>query len=359
MFDVRSTARWWDDWELRILILGSLCLQWFLLLATPMRRYSIPHVFRALIGLSYISSNALAIYALGTLFNRHLKAIATGSSTGGGGGTAGSKQASILELLWAPILLIHLRGQEEMATNSVEDNKQWIGDTMTFVSKVAVAMYVFYKSWPSSSDWRLLAAAILLFVIGVISFSEKPWAHNKATIDRMAAISAVIQGSERRSTWRERLDQFFEEINCFTELPLSRSTRGEVGSQRKQVALSYRDKILMVFSDMSLLAAARDLIDRNKADKVEDVLPLLPIAEKALPRLLFIAFQLIYSRASAAASPLYLLYHLLVVPILHMHRRPHALRDKRQAPLQARRREDHIHRPVPHRRAGFLRRVHP
>jgi hypothetical protein len=27
----------WDEWRLRILVLGSLGLQWFLLLAAPMR----------------------------------------------------------------------------------------------------------------------------------------------------------------------------------------------------------------------------------------------------------------------------------------------------------------------------------
>ncbi|CAO2148028.1 unnamed protein product [Urochloa humidicola] len=111
MVDVRSTARWWEDWELRILVLGSLCLQWFLLLAAPMRSYSIRRVFRACIGLAYHSSNALAIYALGVLFNRHLKAIATGSS--GGGGSGSKQQESILELLWAPILLITSVGRRK------------------------------------------------------------------------------------------------------------------------------------------------------------------------------------------------------------------------------------------------------
>jgi len=66
-----SVLRWWGDWQLRILVLGSLGLQWFLLMAAPMRRYSIPRIFRACIWLAYISSEALAIYALATLFNRH------------------------------------------------------------------------------------------------------------------------------------------------------------------------------------------------------------------------------------------------------------------------------------------------
>ncbi|KAF8694609.1 hypothetical protein HU200_038138 [Digitaria exilis] len=59
---------------------GSLFLQYFLYFAAPLRKRS---------------SDALAIYALAALFNRHKKTL--------------SKNAS-LEALWAPILLVHLGG---------------------------------------------------------------------------------------------------------------------------------------------------------------------------------------------------------------------------------------------------------
>ncbi|CAN6380808.1 unnamed protein product [Urochloa humidicola] len=284
MVDVTSTARWWADWELRILVLGSLCLQWFLLLAGPMRSYSIRRVFRACIGLAYVSSNALAIYALGVLFNRHLKAIATGSS--GGTGTGSKQQESILELLWAPILLIHLGGKEEVAAHSVEDNKQWVGDTVTFASKVAVAMYVFYKSWPNSSDRRLLAATILLFVVGIASFSEKPLAHKKAKRDRLEAISAMIQGTKRPSMWRDRMNQLLLTGHATTD------DDGEGG--RRRVAFSAKDIILIVLSDISLFAAAQELVDRGRAFSADVVLPPLVDEHKALRRWARTAFDLLH-----------------------------------------------------------------
>ncbi|KAE8800861.1 hypothetical protein D1007_23571 [Hordeum vulgare] len=339
MSDIWSILRWWEDWQLRILVLGSLGLQWFLLLAAPMRKYSIPRVFRTFIWLAYISSDALAIYALATLFNRHARASNCG-------GNVVAQQSSILEVLWAPILLIHLGGQEEMTGYEIEDNELWTRHTVTLVSQVAVALYAFCTSWPSSSDWKLLAAAILLFIVGVASFSEKPWALNRAKIERLAAVSAWVQGTKKRSKWRERVNQFFlfEESNCFTGSGTGMpQTGGEEGS-RNQVAMSWlsscggkkeedsknqlqkspvvalteADKVLMVLSDMSLLAAAKDLVARNRAGKVEDVLPPLPVAEKALPRWLRSAFAFIYTRATVVVTPLYLIYHLLVVPILHI-----------------------------------------
>ncbi|KAI4978836.1 hypothetical protein ZWY2020_015589 [Hordeum vulgare] len=335
MSDIWSVVRWWDDWQLRILVLGSLGLQWFLLLAAPMRKYAIPRVFRTCIWLAYISSDALAIYALAALFNRH----ARGSNCGG------VEQSRVLEVLWAPVLLIHLGGQQEMTGYEIEDNELWTRHTVTLVSQVAVALYAFCKSWRSSSDWKLLAAAVLLFVVGVLSFSEKPLALNRAKIKRLAAVSAWVQGTKKPSKWRKRVNHFFlfEESNCFTGIgrmpPLSSAgggdgeqavtmsrhfSRGGAGGSGKKeqkpqvVALTEADKVLMVLSDMSLLAAAKDLVARNKAGKVEDVLPPLPVAEKALPRWLRSAFAFIYTRATVVVTPPYLLYHLLLVPVLHV-----------------------------------------
>jgi hypothetical protein len=296
-------------------VLGSLGLQWFLLLAAPMRKYTVPHALRTCIWLAYISSDALAIYALATLFNRHARTIPASNCA------PGKEQLRMLEVLWAPVLLIHLGGQEELTAYEIEDNELWMRHTMTLVSQVSVAVYAFYKSWqPSSSDcWKLTAAAILLFVIGVISFSEKPFALN---------VSAWIQGTKQPSVWRERLRHFslFEESNFFALLPrLSASSwacgaRGtkEEPREKRPVALSEGDKVLMVLTDMSLLAAAEDLVERKKAGTVDEVLPPLILAEKLLAHWLRGAFAFIYTRASVVVTPLYLLYHLVLVPVLHV-----------------------------------------
>ena len=118
--------------------------------------------------------------------------------------------------------------------------------------------------------------------------------------------------------------------------------------------------MLMVLSDMSLLAAANDLVDRCRARDVGEVLPPLTVAEKKLPRWLRSAFAFIYTRATVVVTPLYLLYHLLLVPDLHMAALTlFAMSDERQAPVQVRRCEDHVHHPVPHRRAGCPRGLDP
>ncbi|KAF7107245.1 hypothetical protein CFC21_107898 [Triticum aestivum] len=339
MFDVWSAVGWWDRWQLRILVLGSLGIQWFLMVAAPMRKYTVRRSFRLCIWLAYISSDAVAIYALATLFNRHARATSSSSSCDG----IAHNKAKILEVLWAPVLLIHLGGQEELTAYTIEDNELWTRHTVTLVSQVAVAMYAFYKSWPNPGDWKLLASAVLLFVIGVVSFSEKPWALKKASINRLASVSATIQGTQKRTRLAVYLDDllFSDWYNCsttksgekssllagvgwhncfsFTESATKKQQTEPEAGEEDNVGLSDGDKVYMVLSDMSLSAAADDLVQRGRARNVRDVLrPLSTKAEKELKRWLRGAFGLIYTRANLVFTRKYLVYHVLVVPILHI-----------------------------------------
>ncbi|KAL6851508.1 hypothetical protein ACP4OV_020441 [Aristida adscensionis] len=311
-FDVLSAVQWWDKWQLRILVLGSLGIQWFLLVVAPMRKYSICGWFRKCIWLAYISSDALAIYALATLFNRHARASSTSSSCGGDI----AREKSSLEVLWAPILLIHLGGQEELTAYAIEDNELWIRHTVTLVSQVTVALYAFSKSWHGSSEPRLLASAILLFIVGVFSFCEKPLALKGARIKRVASVTAAIQGRRRRGSWAVYLDDYFFISDWSSYFcPKSSSDVSKEGA----AGLSEGDRVCMVLSDMSLLAAAEYLVQRRVAPEKKDVLTELGFrSDEALRRLLRGAFELIYTRANVVFTWAYLCYHLLLAPALEI-----------------------------------------
>jgi len=134
--------------------------------------------------LAYLASDALAIYALATLFNRHNKL-----PNKGGDGTSNSN--GNLEILWAPILLIHLGGQHPMTAYSIEDNELWRRHIVTLVSQVTVAIYVFCKSSWTRGDGMLLQAAILLFIVGILRFCQKPVALKRASIASLTTSWAV------------------------------------------------------------------------------------------------------------------------------------------------------------------------
>ncbi|BAT03831.1 Os08g0149800, partial [Oryza sativa Japonica Group] len=85
--------------------------------------------YRFFIWLSYLASDALAVYALATLFNRKKKLQHDNN---------GSHD---LEVVWAPILLMHLGGQMFITAYNIEDNELWRRHILTALSQVLNPSY--------------------------------------------------------------------------------------------------------------------------------------------------------------------------------------------------------------------------
>ncbi|VAI63790.1 unnamed protein product [Triticum turgidum subsp. durum] len=179
---VSDALQWWEEWPLRILVLSSLVIQYILFVASYARKFPIRSWFRPVIWLAYLGSDAIAIYALATLFNRHRKPRQEDGDSGG----------SILEVFWAPILLIRLGGQDGITAYNMEDNELWTRHILTSMSQITVAAYVFCKSWLVGSDKNLLVASILLFIPGILKCFEKPLALNRASINSLVSSNEPI-----------------------------------------------------------------------------------------------------------------------------------------------------------------------
>jgi len=131
-----SVVRLWEEWQLRILVLGSLCIQCFLAAFASARKSHIRPLFRFSIWLSYLGSDALAIYALATLFNhqrklQHSSAVSTSHD---------------LEVLWTSVLLMHLGGQVTITAYNIEDNELWKRHVLTAISQVRLRLQYHNKS---------------------------------------------------------------------------------------------------------------------------------------------------------------------------------------------------------------------
>ncbi|CAL5017461.1 unnamed protein product [Urochloa decumbens] len=159
----------WKEWGLQALVLLSFTLQAVLLILAEFRRRMDPGVLQAFLWSAYLLADSTAIYVLG-----HLSA---------------SNRTPEHELMafWAPFLLLHLGGQDNITAYSIDDCQLWLRHLQTLVVQVAAAAYVLYESsifGPSRS--LLLPASMLVFAVGVVKCGERVWALRCAGIGALA-----------------------------------------------------------------------------------------------------------------------------------------------------------------------------
>uniref|UniRef100_A0A0E0CIG9 DUF4220 domain-containing protein n=1 Tax=Oryza meridionalis TaxID=40149 RepID=A0A0E0CIG9_9ORYZ len=193
-------VQWWEEWQLRVLVLTSLFLRCFLFFSAPFRKHRIPAILRASIWLAYLGSDAVAIYGLAAIFSRH----------GKNAGDGGRGESSMLEVLWAPVFLIHLAGAQDSITayDAAEDNALWARRAVAMSSQAAVAVYVFCRSW---SGGKVPARCpVALFVAGFLKMGRMLWALRRASATRIATIGRKTAAAdlsislERYLQWASR-----------------------------------------------------------------------------------------------------------------------------------------------------------
>ncbi|XP_048552498.1 uncharacterized protein LOC125532483 [Triticum urartu] len=147
----------WKEWGIQVLVLLSFSLQIMLLVMAELRRRIDSGVLRAFVWSAYMMADATAIYVLG-----HMSVMSRSPE-------------HELVAFWAPFLLLHLGGQDNITAYSIEDNKLWLRHLQTLAVQVAAATYVVYASSILTSG-LLLAATMLMFVVGVAKYGERVWA---------------------------------------------------------------------------------------------------------------------------------------------------------------------------------------
>uniref|UniRef100_A0A0E0JE68 DUF4220 domain-containing protein n=1 Tax=Oryza punctata TaxID=4537 RepID=A0A0E0JE68_ORYPU len=155
--EVEAEAHAWKEWGLRALVLLSFTLQVALLILAEFRRRVDHRALRVAVWSAYMLADGTAIYVLG-----HLSA------------TTRSPDHELMAF-WAPFLLLHLGGQDNITAYAIEDNRLWLRHLQTLAVQVAAAGYVLYGSMVVSHS-LLLRAAILIFVVGVVKYGERVWA---------------------------------------------------------------------------------------------------------------------------------------------------------------------------------------
>ena len=79
-----------------------------------------------------------------------------------------------------------------------------------------MVVYVFCKSWSSLADKRLLAAAILLFIIGIFKCFNKPSALKRASFN--SVVTTFRPAPRTKTAKREvELEEYIQEARRFVQ----------------------------------------------------------------------------------------------------------------------------------------------
>jgi hypothetical protein len=153
-----------NEWAIQLLVLFSFALQVFLLMFASIRRHKVSKRSRLFLWLAYQLADSTALFTLG-----HLS-------------ISSKLKEHELVAFWAPLLLVHLGGQDTITAYSAEDNGIWLRHLQTLIVQVMGAAYVLYKYIPDS-ETLVIAASILIFIVGVLKYAERIWALKSASMD--------------------------------------------------------------------------------------------------------------------------------------------------------------------------------
>ncbi|KAM0828676.1 hypothetical protein ACQ4PT_067383 [Festuca glaucescens] len=152
----------WNHGSMQILVLLSLGLQFVLFVFAGIRRREDAPVRRLFLWLAYLMADSTAVYAVG-----HLSFSST-------------VREHQLVVFWAPFLLLHLGGPDNITAYALQDNQLWLRHLQILVVQVLGAAYVLKKNLPGSGGGNLLRlASFMMFGLGVVKYGERIRGHGR------------------------------------------------------------------------------------------------------------------------------------------------------------------------------------
>ncbi|XP_037479396.1 uncharacterized protein LOC119356534 isoform X1 [Triticum dicoccoides] len=166
---------------IRIAVLSSFAAHLVLILLAGIRRRTASGGRMLLLWLAYQLANWAAAYALGNLsFGSRLQ------------------EQPQLVAFWAPFLLQHLGGPDNISAYSLEDNVLSGRQALNAFVQVGGAIYVVYKHiYLGGGDRALLRASIIILTVGVAKYVERVFALRRGNL-----------GNIRSSNKKKKLSRF-------------------------------------------------------------------------------------------------------------------------------------------------------
>ncbi|KAG5538907.1 hypothetical protein RHGRI_019450 [Rhododendron griersonianum] len=195
---MRALRKWWEEWDLRILILYILIAQLYLHFFGRLRRKNkSPLIMIASIWLLYLFSDLLATIALGKLSKIKVDDNSKHNSIKQKGHSNKTMGEESLRVMWAPLILFYLGGPDTITILRAEENQLWMRHHIGLLTQGLRTAYALIVTWNKEG---LSLLALLVFVPGIIKYGERVWvvrsrSHDykgfvKLDLDKIDTISA-------------------------------------------------------------------------------------------------------------------------------------------------------------------------
>ncbi|GMP49628.1 hypothetical protein CsSME_00016554 [Camellia sinensis var. sinensis] len=152
--------KFWNEWEVRGMVLISLTTQVLLVILGNRRKHTAGIQVRVVVWSAYLLADSVATMAAGILSNRLGKVNVDGFIDPNVEITA----------FWAPLMLVHLGGTDAITAYSLEDNELWRRHSFQVVIQSMTTVYIFLMAWTGS---LLSILFILMFVVGLFKYCER------------------------------------------------------------------------------------------------------------------------------------------------------------------------------------------
>ncbi|KAI4340222.1 hypothetical protein MLD38_025082 [Melastoma candidum] len=171
----------WNAWNIRGLMILSLCVQIILAYGAPLRRQASRSSTLVVVWSAYLLSDWAAVYVFGLISNTARDA-------------SSSQVDQDVLALWAGFLLVHLGGPDTITAYSLEDNALWLRHLVGLIAQLSVFCYVFLKTLPANN---LVAPTALVLATGVVKYGERSRALYLASLENLK--SSIDRNRERTS----------------------------------------------------------------------------------------------------------------------------------------------------------------
>ncbi|CDP10893.1 unnamed protein product [Coffea canephora] len=177
--------RLWDEWNLRAAVLISLFFQVVLICCAASRKRTGNMIVTATIWLFYLLADWFAAFAVGLISN-------------GQSNNCPEKFAVNQDLaaFWAPFLLPHLGGPDNITAISLKDNELWIRHLLGLIIQFSAVAYVFSQSLRNV----FYVPTILLIFAGTIKYAERTRALYLACLAAQVPVEIEIVKEHDRGT---------------------------------------------------------------------------------------------------------------------------------------------------------------